>query len=158
MKLFYSLLMLTWFGLQTSACSSPPPDPQLELHPAYTIVDQGTQSGLTLTKQLLIGNAADWQELWGVHQSNRRPPRLLPPIDFSKDMLIAVFLGEQPTGGHRVTIHDLVKTPTHLQVNIKIAAPDKDAMVTMALTQPYVIIKTLRTNLPVQFELYTADQ
>lgn len=157
MNKFLSYLFIISCGIQTSACSSPPPDPQAELHPAYTIIDQGVHSGLTLSKQLVIGNPADWQELWGVHQSNRRPTRPLPPIDFSKDMIIAVFLGEQPTGGHRVMIRGLEKTPGSLQVSISIDAPDKDALVTMALTQPYVIIRTLRTNLPVQFGLVTAN-
>jgi hypothetical protein len=93
-----------------------------------------------------------------VHQSNRRPLLPLPPIDFSKEMIIAVFLGEQPTGGHRITIHDLEKTPARLQVNVQIDAADKDAVVTMALTQPFIIIKTARTTLPVEFGLYTATQ
>jgi len=158
MKQPYHYLLLSWLGLLSSACGSPPPDPQAELHPAYTILDQGARSGLTLSKQLVIGNAAQWQELWGVHQSNHRPARPLPPIDFSKEMIIAIFLGEQPTGGHQITIHDLQKTPARLQVNVSIDAPDKDAVVTMALTQPFIIIKTARTTLPVEFGVYTTNQ
>ena len=151
------LLFIIWFGLLMSACSSEPPDPAAELHPAYSVVEQGTLSGLTLPKQLVISTMAEWQELWGVHQATRRPALPLPFIDFSTDMVIAVFLGEQPTGGHRIRIHDLVRTPTHLRVHVKIDMPDKDAVVTMALTQPYVIIKTARTRLPVEFGLDTAN-
>lgn len=135
------------FVLVLVACSVPPmPDPLLEKFPPFSVIDQGTHSGMTLSKQLVITHAADWQELWRIH-SNKPQPQ----IDFTTDMVIAVFLGERPTGGYQVAVQSLEKTGKHLLVKLHIDALAHGAITTMALTQPYVIIKTARSPLPVNF-------
>lgn len=143
------LFFLVAITLLSCATPPPPPDPELEKHPPFTVIDQGTQSGLTLAKHLVITSAEDWQELWHVHSN-----KPVPKIDFTKEMVIAVFLGEYPTGGYQVEVHSLEKTTTALQVVLTIHSPAADAARSMALSQPFVMIKTARISLPVQFSLY----
>lgn len=144
-------ILFTLFVISLSSCAStpPPPDPALEKHPPFTVIDQGSHSGLTLAKHLVIYSADDWQELWQVHTN-----KPLPKIDFSKDMVIAVFLGEYPTGGYIVGIHELEKSATALQVSLNIQSPTPGSVLTMELSQPFVIIKTGRNTLPINFTLY----
>ncbi|MBI3560992.1 MAG: protease complex subunit PrcB family protein [Gammaproteobacteria bacterium] len=145
------LISILLIGLIATACTTPPPPPESETQPSFTVIDQGVRSGLTIPKHLVINTNQDWQELWNVHQSFRRRTPPAPPIDFTKEMIIAVFAGERPTGGHSVKVQSLQITPSWLLVNLHMDTPPQDTITTMQLTQPYVIIKTAKTPLRVEF-------
>lgn len=55
-------------------------------------------------------------------------------IDFDKQAVIAAFAGTRRTGGYSVEIKNISAV-----VNIEVASPPKDAMVTQALTQPFKV-------------------
>lgn len=58
-------------------------------------------------------------------------------IDFGKNDLVIVALGEQRTGGYAVNIESIQLQGGELAVTGKATAPGADAIVTQALTYPY---------------------
>jgi len=48
---------------------------------------------------MIITNAKTWAWFWRQHTSGLFPPPPLPEVDFEADMIIAVFLGWQSSGG-----------------------------------------------------------
>ena len=72
-------------------------------------------------------------------------------VDFSDQMLIAIFLGERRSGGYRITITDIQENAESLIVLIESTAPGEGSTVTQALTSPFHLVKTATTTKPVIF-------
>jgi len=83
--------------------------------------------------QLVIREEKEWKELW----SKVGFTRIAPLVDFSQYMVVAVFMGEKPTGGYQIEIINIEEKMDHLLVYYKEVTPPKGAIVTQAFTQPY---------------------
>src|SRR5262245_51632419 len=68
---------------------------------AFHSIAQGTASCIVAPQALVIQSAPTWQEFWGLHARSGRPP---PPIDFATELVVGIFLGQQPTAGYRVQV------------------------------------------------------
>lgn len=77
------------------------------------------------------------------------PAPAAPAVDFSNDMVIAVSPGQMPTGGYSVDITGVADRGTKVVVTIVVTGPT--GPVTMALTEPYQIIRIARTDLPIEY-------
>ena len=51
-------------------------------------------------RQATVRSAAEWETLWRQHAGERARP----PVDFAKEMVVAVFLGSRPTAGFSIEI------------------------------------------------------
>jgi len=66
-------------------------------------------------------------------------------------MVIAVFQGQQPTGGYEIKIEKIIETRDKLRVYIKETIPDSSDMVTQALSSPYHLVKLLISDKTAEF-------
>ena len=62
--------------------------------PAMRTVDRGDQSNIDDARQAVVRTQAEFDRLWRQHAADRAQPK----IDFSKEMVVGVFLGSRPTG------------------------------------------------------------
>lgn len=64
----------------------------------------GQNSGLRddATVTVAVDSAAQWLELWSRHSGIAQSAP--PEVDFSREMVVAVFLGQRPRGGVRVEL------------------------------------------------------
>jgi len=85
-----------------------------------------------------------WQSFW--QQVGREPPRVL---DTSAEMAAAIFLGEKNTGGYGAEIIAARVREGRLVIDYRESSPAPDAMVTQALTSPWVVAIISRSELPV---------
>ncbi|MCL4416925.1 MAG: protease complex subunit PrcB family protein [Actinobacteria bacterium] len=74
-------------------------------------------------------------------------------VDFSKEMVVGVFLGEKPTGGYTVEISDVLKQDKYIEFLIKINEPNPGEIVTEAITSPYHIIKLKKSDMEIVFNI-----
>lgn len=88
-----------------------------------------------------------WRALW---EGIGRPP----PVEFdaSRGIAAAVFLGLRRTGGYGLTIESVERRGAFMVVRIVEVRPAPDAMVTQALTSPYLIRMIPKTEFPVAVE------
>jgi hypothetical protein len=123
----------------------------------FTTLLVQSQSGHAQKKNYVIRSQAEWQKLWRQVQGeqflrNRAGlDSALRKIDFSKQMIIAVFQGEKPTGGYGIAVNKLVRNAKQLEVFIEEKSPGPDCFTTQALTYPYHIIVTEASALKVVF-------
>ncbi|MFA9275458.1 MAG: hypothetical protein ACEQSE_11355 [Candidatus Aquirickettsiella gammari] len=79
-------------------------DLELELHHVnaalipYRTIESGMNSGISNARNIVIRDQASWNQLWQEHQHGNGGSNPTPAVDFSKKMLIAVFLGTQASG------------------------------------------------------------
>jgi hypothetical protein len=103
---------------------------------------QGYTSGVTTFTTIVLKDASAWETLWKKHTLPLGSPPPPPAVDFSRDMVVAVFLGEKPSGGWGVRIAGVDIRGGDATVSYKVSAPRVDRITTTALTRPYHI-KTL---------------
>jgi len=82
----------------------------------------------------------------------REPEFPIPEIDFSKESVIAVFMGEKTTGGYAVMVENVIEVDGKLIVKIKEVKPGPKDMVTMAITQPFCFVRINSVGKEIIFE------
>jgi hypothetical protein len=120
---------------------------------SFTFIDQGSQSRVRKRKSLVIKSAEEWENLL---QTYRRPHDSVQsgaPIDFDREMVIAVFMDEKPSGGYGIAITGITARyeKQQLRITIRERNPPPNVFSTQALTQPYHIIKLAKIELPIVF-------
>jgi hypothetical protein len=108
---------------------------------SFQTIAKGHRSGVLEPLQTVVRNQGDWAALWKKHTSIESNPPLLPDSDFAKHMVVAVFAGEKPTGGHDIEITSVERVDERLLVSFAERSPSPGTIVTQAFTQPFHIAK-----------------
>jgi hypothetical protein len=107
-------------------------------------VEKGDRSGIRGPLQTVIRNQDEWKALWRRHSSTDTNPPPAPIIDFNREMVVGIFLGEKPTGGYEVEIVRAELSDSSLYFYYLEKSPPPGAMVTQALTQPFHLMKVAK--------------
>ena len=92
---------------------------------------------------------AEWSTLWRQHHPDK--PR--PAVDFSKEMVVGVFMGSRPNAGFSTTIISATAANGALIVRYAEKVPAPGSMSAQILTFPYHIIAMPRAEvIDVKFE------
>ena len=75
----------------------------------------------------------------------------LPKVDFEKQVVLAVFMGEKNTGGYRIQIRGMKDTGKKIEVSVKTTSPPQDGFSIQVLTQPYEFLIAEKPAKPVKF-------
>jgi len=117
----------------------------------FSTVAKGAASGILEPLQVAIRTQDEWVAFWARHTRAQVQPPPAPPVDFSREMAIGIFLGERATGGHEVEITKVERGGSVLRIHYRTRSPDPGAMVTQVRTQPYHLIKLKREDSPLVF-------
>jgi hypothetical protein len=109
-------------------------------------VEKGSQSGVRERLQIAIRSQVEWTELWTRHNANKAKPPPPPKVNFGQEMVVAVFLGEKPTGGYAIEITRAAKTDRGIEVGYREQTPAPGAMTIQALTQPFHIVRIPKSD------------
>jgi protease stability complex PrcB-like protein len=99
-------------------------------------IEKGDQSNIDEPKQVVIHDAAEWRKLWQQHS----PDHPLPSVDFSKESVVAVFMGSRNTAGYSVAIVSTTDAQGALIVRYKETRPASGAITAQVITFPYHIV------------------
>jgi hypothetical protein len=115
-------------------------------------IDQGYYCGIKARTEFVIEDNESWGVLWeDLHNISTGFPNL-PTVNFSREVVIAVFIGGFPTGGYSATITRIDINLTGPVVYVDEVHPGEGCGVTMAFTQPYHIVRVeLTSPQPVDF-------
>ncbi|QYJ67654.1 protease complex subunit PrcB family protein [Flavobacterium litorale] len=103
----------------------------------FTILKEEAHGGREIPANQTARNQQELEQLY--KQLNVAD---VPEVDFTKNNVIAVFLGQKRNGGYSVTIKKVVfdgDDTSKVIVLAKATEPKKDQAVTMALTSPYCV-------------------
>jgi hypothetical protein len=75
----------------------------------------------------------------------------LPSVDFSRQMVLAAFMGRKPTGGYTVQITRVVAENGTITVTVRETAPSPNTPVIQVLTHPFHIVVVPKVNGTVRF-------
>jgi len=108
---------------------------------SFQTVEKGIYSGVKEPLQITIREQAEWKSLWQRHTSIKGNPPPAPAIDFGDQIVVAVFLGEKPTGGYQISFISAERINGVLTVSFSEKEPPPGAITTQAFTQPFHIVR-----------------
>ncbi|HXG87986.1 MAG TPA: VWA domain-containing protein [Vicinamibacterales bacterium] len=133
----------------------PPPVPAAPRAPvaapgpiAMTTINSDMMSGITRPQQSVARTAAEWQTLWSQHVLGRPAP----VVDFTKQMVVAVFLGSRSSSGYAVQITGVRKDGNTLVVQWAERKPEPGMMAAQVMTSPSHIATVPRHVGDLRFE------
>jgi hypothetical protein len=120
--------------------------------PSTRTIEKGDQSNVDEKRQVLVRNDAEWTRLWQQHAAGR--PR--PPIDFSKEMVVGVFMGSRPNAGFSTAIVSATTGNGVLIVRYSETVPKPGSVAAQILTFPFHLVAIPRAEVTdVKFEKVT---
>lgn len=118
---------------------------------AFATIARSAQSGIVDPTELAIRTASEWAALWGRHTRGSREARTAPPaVDFSREMVAAVFAGEVPAGTH-LAILKIFSQGNRLVVESQLRGPAGPEPVDVPPVTPFHIARLPRSPLRVVF-------
>jgi len=99
-------------------------------------IEKADQSNIDDAKRVLVRTDAEWTKLWQQHSPDR--PR--PAIDFSKEMVVGVFMGSRPSAGFSTAIVSTTVANGALIVRYTETMPSSGSVSAQVLTFPYHLV------------------
>ena len=122
----------------------------------FRVLSKGQTSGLTQQKYLVLNDVRELIQLWQIHTSVNPAP--IPRVNFTNDMVIAVFMGEQRTGGYAIFIENIIEREKVVDVIVSQVRPKPGSSRIMMITQPHMIVAMPRSKKPVAFRFMDNPQ
>jgi len=102
--------------------------------PNTRTIAKGDQSNIDNVKQVVVRTEAEWATLWQQHAPSQ--PR--PGVDFSKEMVVGVFMGSRPNAGFSTAVVSATAAPSGaLIVRYTETLPAAGSVSAQVLTFPY---------------------
>jgi hypothetical protein len=105
-------------------------------------------SGISRAEHVVARDQKQWQALWQRHA----PGRPLPAVDFTRNLVVAVFLGSRPSGGYQVEISGVRQEGDTLIVQWREAVPGPGQVAAQVLTSPSHLVTVPRHAGDIRFE------
>jgi hypothetical protein len=105
----------------------------------FRTLQAGAQSHIRTARRMVIRDRDALVQLLREHQPDQ--PVAIPRVDFSRQMVVAEFSGDRPTGGYEVGVAGIERTDSGwLRVRLDEVEPGSRCAVSPAVTQPFTIV------------------
>lgn len=113
----------------------------------FVTVARGAVSQVKQPLDAVVRTREEWATLRARHLGPAAAPSA---VDFSAEMVIAVFARERPKAGYDLEITQVLSTVQGLQVTYRELTPPAGALVRPVVTALFHVIRLPRSELPVQ--------
>ncbi|MFZ3288818.1 MAG: protease complex subunit PrcB family protein [Telluria sp.] len=115
---------------------------------AFTSIESSRRSNVVVARTDVIKDAVSWAALWSKHAANGAPA---PAVDFSTNMVVAVFAGARPNGCYSTGIGAVYRVGNTINVARVDAVPGAGVICTQAIVTPAHMVQLARSDDPVEF-------
>lgn len=119
---------------------------------AYKLVDNSNLSRINSARNVVVKDQQSWSSLWMEHNGDFNA---MPVVDFSKDMVLAVFLGAQASGCYGIADFNVWQEPGAIHVAHHDSTPGIGVMCTTYVPTPAYLVSIPRSDAPVDFNAIT---
>mgnify|MGYP002712488633 CR=1 FL=1 len=117
----------------------------------FTIVKEGENSGFTEFGKYFIEKAEGMPVIWDSIYKNYLKKDPIPEIDFEKNEVYLVAMGEQNSGGYSIKVESVKETKKEIVVTVVSLKPGKGCMTTSVMTYPYQLFLIPKQSKSVRF-------
>lgn len=106
----------------------------------WRTLGEGASSQIKKAENHFLYSSGDLQTWWKRHSGDA--PQTVPyKVDFNKEFVVAIHVGERKTGGYKVYVETVARTTAASAVIAAVEIqPGKGSVTTDALTQPWVLV------------------
>jgi PrcB C-terminal len=108
-------------------------------------------SGILDPLRVVVRDRDAWLKMWKLLSSKQFPRPPLPEIDFSREMLIVVGMGERNSGGYDIIVDGVYERDKKLEVDVKSTSPGRACGVPGSITEPADVVRVQKSDYPVVF-------
>lgn len=101
-------------------------------------------TGFERPEYLLVRDRAELLRLWNRAHGAQLSVPPVPTVDFARETVLAVFLGQKPTGGHGLAVEAVTQEGSDVFVDLRVTEPTAGSFTTQALTSPWIMVRLLR--------------
>jgi hypothetical protein len=105
-----------------------------------TVLQQGNHSDIKEQTFKDIHNQADLAALWAQMYAKLSSPPAVPQVDWTKQMVIAFFMGDQKHGGYRIRITKAAEDLGSFNVDVTVTIPGQNCNFPHDDSQPYIVV------------------
>jgi hypothetical protein len=98
-------------------------------------IGQWTASGISTAERMVIRDDSTYARFWQALGAGERPP-----VDFSRDVVIAVAAGQRPSGGHAIAVERVAHAGAGMVVEVVETVPGPGCWTTQQLTRPVDVV------------------
>jgi hypothetical protein len=117
----------------------------------WRTLSKGLTSGLAEHRRQVIRDELEYLKVWAEHAATVNRVALPPAVDFSREMVVVVAMGERPTGGYVTEVVDVELRGRTLRVLVGEREPRPGTMQIQARTQPFAFVALPAMTAHVQF-------
>lgn len=111
----------------------------------FDVISSGSQAVIgDEARYALIGDEATLRQYWNAAHASLLTPPALPAVDFSRETVLALFMGSQPSGGYSIGLQRLSQLDGEYYADINLGSPAPGTMTSQALTSPWQLVRVLR--------------
>jgi len=102
----------------------------------------------------VLRDQAAWAATWRALQPEPAARPVPPAVDFAREMVVVVAIGERSSGGHAVRVDGVSDAPDGggFVLHVTRTTPGEGCMTTMAITAPVDVVRMPRMEGPVRLE------
>lgn len=120
----------------------------------FQSMEQNNQSGIATAQNTVVRDTAAWAALWAQHKkATGGTTPAAPAVDFAKDMVLAVFLGNSPGGCDGVNITSASQGAAKLTVEYQATTAPVSTVCPAVISTPAHIVTVPKSATPVEFVL-----
>jgi hypothetical protein len=116
----------------------------------------GPMSGTGQARRGVARTPAELAKLWKLFGNGAPGARTPPRVDWKTEMVLAVFLGQRPSGGYSVEIQSVRPEARRLVVEVAERTPPPGTMSIQVLTTPFQVVAVRKSALPVVWKTVPA--
>lgn len=105
---------------------------------SFNQIDMNSQSGVKQKKTVVVKDQNAWKILWKEHATQGED---LPQIDFTKNMVVGVFLGEKPSACYSIRDVQIWKVGTQMNVTHTNILPGPLVRCAFSIVTPAILIE-----------------
>lgn len=117
----------------------------------FVVIKEGDNSGFTEFGKYYIAKQTGMPIIWDSIYKNYMKKDPIPEIDFEKNEVYLVAMGEQNSGGYSIKVESVKETKKEVVINIVSIKPGKECMTTSVMTYPYQLFLIPKPNKSVRF-------
>lgn len=121
--------------------------------PSFRTLDisaEGPTDVLVERKNYIFRDEDDYFAFWELLHGNDPTAKSAPFVNFTRDHVVAVVSGVNPTGGYDIYIQDIIDGVEERVIETVISSPASECVTTQALSNSYHMVVVKKTDKPLR--------
>ncbi len=149
LKSIKKIILLTTVLFVIACKPTVPKDKVQESNIPFEVLLTNSHSNMDEPKNEIITSSEKIQKIYSIINSTRKPGISVPQIDFLRESVAFINIGQKTSGGHSVVVTQMLENIQNVVIFYEVITPKEGEFATMVITTPFTVIKFPKQLKPV---------